>query len=218
LERLEEPPDASRLLYPGALGVYCVESGGPEAGIGCAGLGILSTLEELERSGIYGMDWDIIIYDVLGDVVCGGFSAPMRSARIDRVCVVTSADYLSLYAANNIFKGVERYSTPQSPLLGGVLHNKANTRDETFIVKDFCQKTNARYLFSVEQYPEIRLAELRRETVLEAFPDSNASKRFLELAELLFRDDGVTHPSPLDADGMDDLGGYILRRLTADEA
>ena len=104
-------------MYRSESGVWCVESGGPEAGNGCAGMGIITAMKELERIGVLEEDWDVIIYDVLGDVVCGGFSVPMRQGYVDRVYIVSSADFMSLYAANNILKGVVNYSDERN-LLG----------------------------------------------------------------------------------------------------
>ncbi|MDR1138051.1 MAG: AAA family ATPase [Synergistaceae bacterium] len=213
LDRWGELTDATKLLHRGAFGVTCVESGGPEAGVGCAGLGISSTLEELERLKVYDMDWDVVIYDVLGDVVCGGFSVPMRETHIDKVYVVTSAEFMSLYAANNILKGVRRYSSIQTPLLGGILHNRANSDSEISIVGDFCKKTNTSYFFAVRHYPEIGKAELRRKTVLEAFPDSPAGRCFVQLAERLSASDDATHPSPLPSEEMDVVGESVLEYL-----
>ena len=102
LEVLEEKdyPEREDLVYRSESGVWCVESGGPEAGNGCAGMGIITAMKELERIGVLEEDWDVIIYDVLGDVVCGGFSVPMRQGYVDRVYIVSSADFMSLYAAN----------------------------------------------------------------------------------------------------------------------
>lgn len=118
LEVLEEKdyPEREDLVYRSESGVWCVESGGPEAGNGCAGMGIITAMKELERIGVLEEDWDVIIYDVLGDVVCGGFSVPMRQGYVDRVYIVSSADFMSLYAANNILKGVVSYSDERNLL------------------------------------------------------------------------------------------------------
>ena len=99
LEVLEENdcPKREDLVHRSESGVWCVESGGPEAGNGCAGMGIITAMKELERLGVFEEDWDVVIYDVLGDVVCGGFSVPMRQRYVDRVYIVSSADFMSLY-------------------------------------------------------------------------------------------------------------------------
>lgn len=218
LDMLEEMETvaAEALLHKGAFGVTCVESGGPEAGIGCAGLGISATLEELERLKVYEMDWDVILYDVLGDVVCGGFSVPMRKKHVDTVYVVTSGDFMSLYAANNILKSVKRYSSAEAPLLGGILHNRAGEFKEAQIVQAFCDQVNAPYFFAVPQCPEIRLAELKRKTVLEAFADSDAAQTFLKLARQLEHGGCTAIPKPLSKNELDTLSRDILRILQED--
>ena len=124
LEVLEEKenPEREELIHRTESGVWCVESGGPEAGSGCAGLGIVTAMRELERLGILEEEWDAVVYDVLGDVVCGGFSVPMREGYVDKVYIVSSSDFMSLYAANNILKGVARYSDERN-LFGGFVFN-----------------------------------------------------------------------------------------------
>ena len=104
LGRSEELLAREQLVFPGAFGVSCVEAGGPQAGAGCAGLGITAMADELNRLGILEEPWDVVVYDVLGDVVCGGFAVPMRKHFVDRVYLITSADFMALYAANNIMQ------------------------------------------------------------------------------------------------------------------
>lgn len=111
------PPDQYRLhdvVYEGVYGIHCVEAGGPEPGVGCAGRGILTTFEMLERLHIKDYCYDSIIYDVLGDVVCGGFAVPLRREYADRVYIITSGEFMSIYAANNILRGLKNYDTEKS--------------------------------------------------------------------------------------------------------
>lgn len=219
LETLEgsEKIGIQDLLHTGDFGVSCVESGGPEAGIGCAGLGISTTLEELTRLGVYDQDWDIILYDVLGDVVCGGFSVPMRKKHVDTVYIVTSADFMSLYAANNILKSVKRYSNREKPLLGGILHNRLGSAKERAVVQEFCRKTNSPYIAAMGQSPEIRLAELQRQTVLKAFPGGTAAQGFLELGRQMAESGQASVPTPLCPQDMDAVGIGILKLLQDEE-
>ena len=126
LGRSEELLAREQLVFPGAFGVSCVEAGGPQAGAGCAGLGITAMADELNRLGILEEPWDVVVYDVLGDVVCGGFAVPMRKHFVDRVYLITSADFMALYAANNIMRGVARYSGA-APLLGYPAHQPPAT-------------------------------------------------------------------------------------------
>ena len=104
LEQMYEKKDIKEedIIFEGFGGVRCVEAGGPEPGIGCAGRGIIATFQLLEKmKALFG---DVVVYDVLGDVVCGGFALPMRDGYAEEVYLVTSGELMSLYAANNISK------------------------------------------------------------------------------------------------------------------
>lgn len=144
------------IIYEGQYGVQCIEAGGPQAGNGCAGLGITTMMEELERLKVFDEDWDVITYDVLGDVVCGGFSVPMRKHYVDKVYVVTSAEYMALYAANNILKGVRRYSTLGKNMLGGIIHNHCRGDLERETVAEFAKRVQAPIIGEIAESEEIR--------------------------------------------------------------
>ena len=112
--------DAHEAIFHGFRGIYCVEAGGPAPGVGCAGRGIITAVELLKQQRIFEeLDLDIVIYDVLGDVVCGGFAVPIREGIAEHVFTVSSADFMAIYAANNLFKGIEKYSNTGGALLGG---------------------------------------------------------------------------------------------------
>ena len=162
LEVLEEKdyPEREDLVYRSESGVWCVESGGPEAGNGCAGMGIITAMKELERIGVLEEDWDVIIYDVLGDVVCGGFSVPMRQGYVDRVYIVSSADFMSLYAANNILKGVVSYSDERN-LLGGFVFNHIREQEEECIAEEFTNRVKGRMAAIIRESKELKLADFR---------------------------------------------------------
>lgn len=117
-------------LFPGYAGVVCVEAGGPEPGVGCAGRGIISMGETLSRLGIFEKEWDVIIYDVLGDIVCGGFAVPIREGFADAVYIVTSAEFMPLYAANNILKGAIKFAHRGGALVGGIVHNSRSAGEK----------------------------------------------------------------------------------------
>ena len=102
-------PELEDIVYEGYNNTLCVESGGPEPGVGCAGRGVIVAMNLLDKIGAFDNDPDLVIYDVLGDVVCGGFSVPLREDYADEVYIVTSGEYMSLYAANNIAKGISGY-------------------------------------------------------------------------------------------------------------
>ncbi|HEC56790.1 MAG TPA: nitrogenase iron protein, partial [Candidatus Syntrophoarchaeum butanivorans] len=127
------------IVYHGYQGVLCVEAGGPEPAVGCAGRGIIVAVNLLKRLGVYDEELDIIIYDVLGDVVCGGFGLPLRQGLADLVFIVTSADYLAIYAANNICRGIERYAGRDGAMLGGIIYNVRGAIDDIGLVREFAR-------------------------------------------------------------------------------
>ena len=195
LEVLEEKdyPEREDLVYRSESGVWCVESGGPEAGNGCAGMGIITAMKELERIGVLEEDWDVIIYDVLGDVVCGGFSVPMRQGYVDRVYIVSSADFMSLYAANNILKGVVSYSDERN-LLGGFVFNHIREQEEECIAEEFTNRVKGRMAAIIRESKELKLADFRKEIYTQnmSASDSENWKAFCRLSEDICRTDERT--------------------------
>ncbi|MGI6006549.1 MAG: AAA family ATPase [Ruminococcus sp.] len=154
------------LVSEGIYKVQCVEAGGPKAGTGCAGLGITATMDQLGDMGILQEPWDIMVYDVLGDVVCGGFAAPMRRKLADAVCVVTSSDYMSLYAANNILKGIAHFQR-KKPLFSGLIQNHCRGERDQKIMNTFADRLRATVLGAVHESEEIRRADFRAEILTE---------------------------------------------------
>lgn len=180
-------PEARRLediLRQGYGGVSCVEAGGPEPGLGCAGRGILSTFELLEDLGLHQLAFDITLYDVLGDVVCGGFAVPLRERYADQVFIVTSGEFMALYAANNILRGVRHFES-QGHRVGGILLNRRGLEDETERVQRFADAVHLPVLLDMPRDSRFQTAEKQGVTVLEAFPDSDISRAFLNMAGAL---------------------------------
>lgn len=170
LGRSEELLAREQLVFPGAFGVSCVEAGGPQAGAGCAGLGITAMADELNRLGILEEPWDVVVYDVLGDVVCGGFAVPMRKHFVDRVYLITSADFMALYAANNIMRGVARYSGA-APLLGGLIQNRSHGAGEDALVRSFAEQSGTRVVGILPEDRQLRRADYLHTTVHHLEPD-----------------------------------------------
>ena len=137
LRALSEDPDTQveDILFEGKLGIQCVESGGPEPGVGCAGRGIIAAINYLESQGVYETGLDYAFYDVLGDVVCGGFAMPIREGKAEEIYIVVSGEMMALYAANNIAKGVARYARTGGVQLGGIICNSRQVPDERDIVE-----------------------------------------------------------------------------------
>lgn len=189
LEMVEKKGDSLRkedILFQGKNGVYCLESGGPQAGIGCAGLGISAAVKELERLGVLSQPWDLIVYDVLGDVVCGGFSVPMRKHYVDKVMIVTSADYMSLYAANNILQGAIRYSDENHCLVAGIAINHIKTEEEVKIGALFSEYTRVPVVATLQESREMRISDYQDQLFTELFPNGqNTAQIYHLLSEIM---------------------------------
>ncbi|MEY8355199.1 nitrogenase iron protein NifH [Lachnospiraceae bacterium 54-53] len=174
------------LVVKSSTGVLCVESGGPVPGVGCAGRGIITAFEKLEELNAYDVyKPDIVLYDVLGDVVCGGFSMPIRGGYADEVCIVTSGEMMSLYAASNIASAVKSFSGRGYAALRGLILNGKNIEQEAELVEKAAVEIGTRVLYHVPRDPKVQLAENQGKTVIEAFPDSIMAEHYRALANLL---------------------------------
>lgn len=217
LEVLEEKehPEREDLVYRSESGVWCVESGGPEAGNGCAGLGIITAMGELERLGVLDEAWDVIIYDVLGDVVCGGFSVPMRHGYVDKVYVVSSADFMSLYAANNILKGVVRYSDGIG-LFGGFVFNHIQSQEEYDIAEEFTRRVDGKIAAVIRESRNLKLADFRKELYIQKMTDldSENQEAFYRLAKDICKAEKINKilPIPFSRDEMENFGTELGRK------
>ncbi len=213
LELLEEKESLTRedLIYQSEYGVYCVESGGPQAGSGCAGLGIITAMGELNRFKILEEDWDVIVYDVLGDVVCGGFSTPMRKHYVDKVYVVSSTDFMALYAANNILKGIKTYSDDKN-LFGGFVFNHIHSKEEEYIAKKFCDKVNGRIASMIYESKEMKKSDFKKEIYVKNGTDSKNNKSFNQLVEDIYKNEDFL-PEPLNKVELEQFGMELGREL-----
>ena len=200
---------AEKILHRGFGGVLCVEAGGPVPGVGCAGRGILSTFELLEKLKI-GMDrFDVIIYDVLGDVVCGGFGVPLREAYANRVLIVTSEEYMPLYAANNIARGIENYQKTTGPRLAGLFLNKRDNGASDVLVERLSGAMALPVLSVMPRSTLIQKAEKLEKTVIEAFPESPETAIVRRVAELLLTSETLFPAKPLSDEALETK---VLRR------
>jgi len=206
------PPEAQALkdvIHSGYQGIACVEAGGPEPGVGCAGRGILSAFSMLQRLGCSWDDYHVVLYDVLGDVVCGGFAVPLRKGFAQIVLVVTSEEFMSLYAANNILRGVRNMDQGETRSVGLVLNRREITGDVA-AVERFASAAGVPILAIVPRSKRFRDAEALGKTVVEAFPDSEEAAVFNRLAQMAHL--GTTNPvSPMEDDALEALvlGGRI---------
>lgn len=164
----------------------CVEAGGPEPGVGCAGRGIISAFGTLSELGVDSLDYDMILYDVLGDVVCGGFAVPIRNEYADTVYVVTSGEFMSIYAANNILRGVSNYNSNR---IGGIIFNSRGDSFERERVEAFSEAVGIPIIARIERSKLFLSAERESKTVVEMYPDSDIAGNFSDLADVVIRGD-----------------------------
>jgi nitrogenase iron protein NifH len=188
LDTLREKSDADldELVVKSSTGVLCVESGGPVPGVGCAGRGIITAFEKLEELEAYDIyKPDIVLYDVLGDVVCGGFAMPIRGGYADEVCVVTSGEMMSLYAATNISRAVKSFGNRGYASIRGLILNAKNIEGENKLVDDVAKEIDVPVIYRLPRNPYVQQAEDQGKTVVEAFPDSEMAEHYMKLAKLL---------------------------------
>lgn len=172
----------------GYQGVICVEAGGPTPGLGCAGRGIIATFQLLEDLRLFETyQPDVVLYDVLGDVVCGGFAAPIREGYAEKVLIVTSGEKMALYAANNISSAVRNFEDRSYARVFGIVLNHRNVENETEKVQAFAQKSNIPIVGEIPRSDEIIRWEDQGKTVIEGNEKSEISRRFFDLAEMLLK-------------------------------
>ena len=178
------------MIRIGYNGVICVEAGGPTPGLGCAGRGIIATFQLLEDMELFEhYKPDVVLYDVLGDVVCGGFAAPIREGYAEKVLIVTSGEKMALYAANNISSAVRNFEDRSYARVFGIVLNHRNVENETEKVQAFSEKIDVPIVGEVPRSDEIIRWEDQGKTVIEGDPDSEISKCFFDLAELLLKEE-----------------------------
>lgn len=171
------------MVKEGYAGVVCVEAGGPAPGMGCAGRGIIAALEKLKEKGAYETyKPDVVLYDVLGDVVCGGFTMPMRPGYAEYVFVVTSGENMSIHAAANIGMAVDGFRDRGYAKFGGLILNRRNVKMEEEKVMELANDLNTAVVGSLDRSDTVLEAEELGKTVLEAFPDSEMAKQYRILA------------------------------------
>ena len=174
-------------------GVVCAEAGGPMPGLGCAGRGIIAALEKLEEKGAYTVyQPDVVFYDVLGDVVCGGFSMPMRSGYADRVFIITSGENMAIHAAANIGAAIHNFAGRGYASLGGLILNRRSVPREQEKVEELAGDLETGIVGALSLSDTVRQAEELGKTVIEAFPDSAMAREYRALASQLLAACGVT--------------------------
>lgn len=199
------------VVFTGYKGVTCVEAGGPRPGIGCAGRGVIAALGLLKDFGVFDEPYDVICYDVLGDVVCGGFAMPIRKGYAQQIYIVGSGEYMALYANNNVARALKEMGTPS----GGVICNERRTPREPELVSAFAERLGLNMIEFIPWSPLIAKWEFRGKTVVEAEPDSEISTKFRRLADFILENDRAAIPTPMPLLELEELyRSYVEQRLS----
>ncbi|MDR3527744.1 MAG: nitrogenase iron protein [Rhizomicrobium sp.] len=200
-----EDLELADVLKSGYRDIRCVESGGPEPGVGCAGRGVITAINFLEENGAYeGVDY--VSYDVLGDVVCGGFAMPIRENKAQEIYIVMSGEMMALYAANNIAKGILKYASSGGVRLGGLICNSRMTDKELDLAEALSARLNSKLIHFVPRDNIVQHAELRRMTVLEYDPESKQAEEYRQLAQKIHANGGKgTIPTPITMEELEEM-------------
>ncbi len=199
-----EDLELEEVLLTGYNNVRCVESGGPEPGVGCAGRGIITAINFLEEEGAY-EDIDLVSYDVLGDVVCGGFAMPIREGKAQEIYIVTSGETMAMYAANNIARGILKYAQSGGVRLGGLICNSRKVDREIELIEALADKLGTKMIHYVPRDNVVQRAELRRMTVIEYEPDHPQAGEYRALAEKISNNKDLVIPTPISMDELEEL-------------
>jgi len=193
------------VLKAGYKDIKCVESGGPEPGVGCAGRGVITAINFLEEEGAYDDELDFVFYDVLGDVVCGGFAMPIRENKAQEIYIVCSGEMMAMYAANNIAKGIVKYATSGSVRLAGLICNSRQTAREDELIMELAEKMNTTMIHFVPRDNIVQRAEIRRMTVIEYDSACNQADEYRQLAQKIITNTDLRIPTPITMDELEDL-------------
>ena len=200
-----EDLEVSDVLKVGYGGIRCVESGGPEPGVGCAGRGVITAINFLEENGAYVPGLDFVFYDVLGDVVCGGFAMPIREGKAEEIYIVVSGEMMAMYAANNIAKGILKYATSGKVRLAGLICNSRNTDREADLIEALAKRLGTQMIHFVPRENQVQRAELRRMTVIEYSPEHKQAEEYRELARKMAENKNLVIPKPLQMEELEEL-------------
>ncbi len=189
----------------GYRGVKCVESGGPEPGVGCAGRGVITAINFLEEEGAYDEELDFVFYDVLGDVVCGGFAMPIRENKAQEIYIVCSGEMMAMYAANNIAKGIVKYANSGGVRLAGLICNSRNTDREDELIMALADKLGTQMIHFVPRHNVVQHAEIRRMTVVEYDPTHAQADEYRALARKIVENKKFVIPTPIEMEALEEL-------------
>jgi len=185
--------------------ITCVESGGPEPGVGCAGRGVITAIKLMEDLGAYDSSLDFVFYDVLGDVVCGGFAMPMREGKAREIYLVASGEMMALYAANNISKAIAKFAHQSGIRLGGMICNSRNVENELELLTAFSKAIGTHLVHFIPRDKIVQRAEISKKTVVEYDPESNQAKEYLKLAKNVIENGDFSIPTPITYEELEKL-------------
>lgn len=185
--------------------IRCVESGGPEPGVGCAGRGVITAINFLEEEGAYDEDLDFVFYDVLGDVVCGGFAMPIRENKAQEIYIVCSGEMMAMYAANNISKGIVKYANSGGVRLAGLICNSRNTDREDELIMALAARLGTTMIHFVPRDNAVQHAEIRRMTVIEYDPKHKQADEYRQLASKIVSNTNFVIPTPIEMEELEEL-------------
>ncbi|MNI36287.1 Nitrogenase iron protein 1 [compost metagenome] len=192
-----------KVVKSGYLGIQCVESGGPEPGVGCAGRGVITAIDLMESNGAYTDDLDFVFFDVLGDVVCGGFAMPIRDGKAQEVYIVASGEMMAIYAANNICKGLVKYAKQSGVRLGGIICNSRNVDKEREFLEEFTASIGTQMIHFMPRDNIVQKAEFNKKTVVEFDSECNQAGEYGELGRKIIENEHFVIPKPLTMDELE---------------
>ena len=202
-----EDVDLGDILLSGFSGTQCTESGGPEPGVGCAGRGIITAINLLEQLGAYKeeKELDYVFYDVLGDVVCGGFAMPIREGKAEEIYIVCSGEMMAMYAANNICKGIIKFAASGKVRLGGLICNSRMVDNEASMIEEFAKRLGTQMIHFLPRDNMVQRAEINRKTVIEYEPDHAQADQYRTLAKKIHENRKLIIPKPLTTEELEGL-------------
>ena len=202
-----EDVDLDDIRRKGFGGCLCTESGGPEPGVGCAGRGIITSINLLEQLGAYNKEQnlDYIFYDVLGDVVCGGFAMPIREGKAKEIYIVVSGEMMAMYAANNICKGIVKFAEAGGVRLGGIICNSRRVDNEQEMIEEFARQLGTQMIHFLPRDNDVQHAEINKKTVIEWNPNCPQADEYRKLARAMDQNEMFVIPKPLSIDELEAL-------------
>jgi nitrogenase iron protein NifH len=205
LVRDESEVKVEDIVHVGAFGIHCIESGGPEPGVGCAGRGIITSIGLVEQLDIFKNDYDFVFYDVLGDVVCGGFAMPIREGYAEEIYIVTSGEFMALYAANNICRGIIKFADQGKVRLGGLICNSRLVDNELEMVEALAKRLNTKVVKFVPRDNVVQYAENELKTVIEYDPKCEQADQYRDLARNILENKDFVIPTPMNKKELNEL-------------